>query len=155
MEKKLSNITIENARLIHRNFSGAATQFNPPGKRNCSVVLDPEFAQQLIADGWNVKSKPPRDPQDEPLFYLPMEIRFDPIAPNIFMITSRGKTRLDESNVNLLDSAIIRSADLMIHPRPWETANGKGIKAYLRTLFATIEEDELELKYADIPTAGR
>lgn len=155
MEKKIGNITIENARLIHRNFSGAATQFNPVGNRNFSVVLDPDFAQQLMDDGWNVKSKPPRDPQDDPLYYLPVTVRFDPIAPNIFMVTSRGKTRLDESNVNLLDSAIIRNADLKIHPRPWESANGSGIKAYLRTLYATIEEDELDLKYGDIPTAGR
>lgn len=155
MEKKIGNITIENARLIHRNFSGAATQFNPVGNRNFSVVLDLDFAQQLMDDGWNVKSKPPRDPQDDPLYYLPVTVRFDPIAPNIFMVTSRGKTRLDESNVNLLDSAIIRNADLKIHPRAWETANGSGIKAYLRTLYATIEEDELDLKYGDIPTAGR
>lgn len=155
MEKKIGNITIENARLIHRNFSGAATQFNPVGNRNFSVVLDPDFAHQLMDDGWNVKTKPPRDPQDDPLYYLPVTVRFDPIAPNIFMVTSRGKTRLDESNVNLLDSAIIRNADLKIHPRAWETANGSGIKAYLRTLYATIEEDELDLKYGDIPTAGR
>lgn len=155
MEKKIGNITIENARLIHRNFSGAESRFNPQGNRNFSVILDPELAEELIADGWNVKSRPPRDEQEDTFYYLPVAVRFDPIKPNIYMVTSRGKTQLDEHNVNLLDSAIIRNADLKIHPRPWETATGSGVKAYLRTLYATIEEDELDLKYGDIPTAGR
>lgn len=155
MDKKIGNITIEGARLIHRNFSGAPGQFNPQGNRNFSVVLDPELANDLIADGWNVKMRPSRDEQEDPFYYLPVTVRFDPIAPNIFMVTSRGRTRLDESNVNLLDAAIIKNADLKIHPRTWETATGSGVKAYLRTLYATIEEDELDLKYADIPMANR
>lgn len=155
MEKKIGNITIEDARLIHRNFSGTQTQFNPQGNRNFSVVLNPDIAQELMADGWNVKVRQPKDEQDEPFYYLPVAVRFDPIAPNIFMVTSRGKTRLDESNVNLLDAAIIRNADLKIHPRVWEGTAGRGVKAYLRTLYATIEEDELDLKYGEIPTASR
>lgn len=155
MDKKIGNITIEGARLIHRNFSGNATQFNPQGNRNFSVVLDSELANALIADGWNVKMKPSRDDQEDPFYYLPVTVRFDPIAPNIYMVTSRGRTLLDESNVNLLDAAIIKNADLKIHPRAWSTATGSGVKAYLRTLYATIEEDELDLKYADIPISGR
>ena len=70
------------------------------------------------------------------------------------MITSRGKTRLNEETIASLDFAEIVDADLIINPYQTEV-NGKAwVSAYLQTLFATIREDELEAKYWDVPEAG-
>ncbi len=64
------------------------------------------------------------------------------------MITSTARTNLSEDSVGVLDWAEIKVADLIVNASYW-TVNGKsGVKAYLKSLFVTIEEDALERKYA-------
>ena len=58
--KVTNNIVMENARLIFKNFSGEESKFNRKGNRNFCVVLDPEVADDLIKDGWNVRFLRPR-----------------------------------------------------------------------------------------------
>ena len=62
--------------------------------------------------------------------------------------SSKRISYLDESTVGQLDTAAIKNVDLMIRPRVWSTAGKSGIKAYLKTAYITIEEDDLDLKYA-------
>ncbi len=64
------------------------------------------------------------------------------------MITSTSRTHLDESSVPVLDWAEIQTADLIARAYEWEVNGKSGIKAYLQSLFVTIEEDALERKYA-------
>ena len=73
------------------------------------------------------------------------------------MITSRGRTTLKEDECELLDWADITTADLIVRPYEWAVNGKTGIKAYLQSIFVTIQEDALELKYADlddIPSRG-
>jgi hypothetical protein len=70
------------------------------------------------------------------------------------MITSRGRTTLDEETCGLLDWAEMSNVDVILNPFDWEVNGKKGRKAYLKTLFVHILEDELELKYADVPEIG-
>lgn len=153
MPRDDGNVTIENAEILFRNFSGKETQYTPAGTRTFNVKLDPELAKQMEEDGWNVKWREPRGEhaeEFEPFAHIQVVARYDKgRPPRVVMITSRNRTPLDEDTIDCLDDVEIKQCDLIIRPYTWEVRGEKGIKAYLKTMFVTIQEDYLELKYAE------
>lgn len=149
-----NNIIIEEARLVFRNFSGAEGKFNPAGRRNFCVILPEDLSKDLERDGWNVRYLTPRDEEEEPTPYLQVTVNYDNRPPKIVLITSRGKTRLDEDTVGMLDWAEIKTADLIITPYNWEVSGKSGVKAYTKSLYVTLVEDALEEKYIDVPDSA-
>lgn len=155
-----NNITIENARIGFRNFSGAEGRFNPKGQRNFCVFLDYDLAHVLEEDGWNVKYLSPRDEDESPQAYLQVKVYFNTnpeIRDNmqIVLISHGKKTRLNEDTISILDWAEIENVDLIIRPYDWEVSGKTGRKAYLKSIYVTLKEDELESKYYDIPDSAR
>ena len=148
---RIPNISIENATILFRNFAGNPDKYHKNGGyRKFNVIIeDPEEAQRLSDDGWNVRILAPRDEGDEPRHTLEVAVTFNQYPPKIVMITRRAKVELDEESVASLDYADIISADLVITPYTWEVDGKSGIKAYLKTMYVTIEEDEFADKYAD------
>jgi hypothetical protein len=149
-----SNITIENARIGFRNFTGKEGQFNPAGQRNFCVFLEDDVAELFAADGWNIKHLKPKDPGDPPQAYLQVAVSYANYAPKITLITGTGKNILDEDTVNILDWADIDNVDLIIRPYNWEVNQKKGVKAYLKTMYVTITEDEFADKYRNVPDSA-
>ena len=150
---------MENARLIFRNFEGREEKYNRKGDRNFGLIIeDPEVAQQLAEDGWNIKELTPKNNDDyddtpEVIYWLPVTVRFDSVPPKVMLVTRRKKTRLNEDNINTVDYANIAKVDLTVTPYDWEVNGKSGTKAYLQTAYITINEDEFADKYADLEEA--
>lgn len=148
--KNIDNIAIEDAQIIFRNFAGAESQYNRAGNRNFNVIIDdPDMAQKLIEDGWNIKQLKPRDDEEMPKYRLEVSVAFGNFPPNIFMVTKHNKTKLDEESVAALDYAELKTVDLVIRPYQWDVNGKQGIKAYLKTGYFVVEEDEFAAKYAE------
>lgn len=148
-------VLMEGVRIIFRNFSGKEGKYNREGDRNFAVLLDDEVAKTMAEDNWNVKWLNPRneDEEETPQAYLPVSLSYKGRPPRVVVITSRGRTNLDDTQVEMLDWATIVNVDLIVRPYEW-LVNGKtGIKAYCQSIYVTIEEDELERKYGDLDQA--
>jgi hypothetical protein len=150
-KRKIPPVTMEDATLCYKNFSGAPKRFNAKGLRNFHIVLDDEFAHLLEQDGWNVKWHEPKpDQEGEPAWpSIKINVRFDPYPPKIWLITKKGRTPLDEEMVGLLDDAEIKNVDLVFTASTGVTTEGKPyVKAYLSKMFVELDERDLEVKYA-------
>lgn len=147
-ERKLEPVTVENARIIFRNFAGKEGPMNREGDRNFCVVLPADVADPMANDGWNIRALEAREEGDESTLYLPVAVSYKNKPPRIVMLTSSGRTPLDEDTVECLDYADIQMVDLVVNPYHWTVRDASGIKAYLKTMFVTILEDDLERKYA-------
>ena len=150
MSERIPNLSVENARIIFRNFAGKEAKFNPAGRRNFCLLLDNENAEIMKEQGWNVKTLAPRDPDAEPQPYIQVKVVFDNFPPNIWLISGGKKTRLDEDTVDSLDYAEIENVDLIVTPYMWDISGKTGITAYLKTMYVTIAENEFEKKYRDL-----
>lgn len=148
MRRRLPPLYIENADILprpFRNFEGREQKFNEAGKRNfCVIIDDPELAQQLSEDGWNVKILAPREEGDEARQYIKVNVSYKKRPPKIKLISGRKVTYLDEESIIELDSADFLNVDLTIRPSVWE----EGISGYLDEMIVTIEEGHWDEKYA-------
>ena len=146
----VNQVVIEDAKLTFLNFTGKEGQFNREGDRNFVVLLDQDMAAALAADGWNVKELAAREEGDEAQPYLQISVGYKAYPPTVTMIGAQSgkRTQLGENEVELLDGVEIHHVDLIFRPYNWEVSGKTGKKAYLKSLFITIVEDPLELKYA-------
>jgi len=140
-----NNITISNARIIFRNFSGRAGRYNAEGVRSFAVVIeDHDFAKKLYDDGWNVKEGKEDEDGNKRDPYLPVAVSFDPYPPRIKQVQEGGgEVWIDESSAFMLDDAEIEHCDMVIRPYNWKREDGSfgGVKAYLKDLKVVTKRD--------------
>lgn len=154
--RKLNNIEIQDAHIFNLNFSGVEGPYNPAGRRNFCVELDPDISEQLEADGWNVKHGKPKqnNPEENWPDFMKVNVswRNPKKQPEVYMVTSKKKIELTEKTIHRLDAADIQKVDLLIDPSYWSRADGsEGYSAYVKVMYVTIAEPSFADKYADIP----
>lgn len=151
MSNYIAPINFENARILFRNFRGAESKYNRAGDRNFCVIIDnPEDAKKLTDEGWNVKTLPATDEYEDETYYIMVSVSFKYRAPDVYLISNGNKTQLDEESIGQLDTADIANADLSIRPYTWSVNGKSGVKAYLNTLYVTLEEDPFAAKYSHV-----
>lgn len=150
---KIPPLTVENAHIVYRNFSGAGKLYNAKGLRNFHVVLEPDQARELERVGWNIKWPKEREDGEERNPTLKVNVRFDNYPPLIVQMTSRNRVELNEETVGLLDMAEIENVDLKITGSFYENEERSGFKAYLNQMFVTLSEKDLLAKYSSVTNA--
>lgn len=142
------NLIIEDARLIYRNFSGAASRYNHEGDRNFCVFIDnPDVVKQLQDEGWNVKIRQPRDEGDSAANYLKVNVSYKFKGPKIVRHIGRTAFDVDESTVAELDMDELESCDLVVAPYHWERDGETGTSGFLQTMHAVVKQDPFYNKY--------
>ena len=143
-------LQIDDARIIYRNFAGAGSKYNREGDRNFAVIIpEKEMADALIAEGWNVKVKPPRDEDDDPFMFLPIKVKFNDRGPNAYLQTGTKMNHLDEESIACLDDVDISSVDMDVRPYDWEVNGKAGRTAYLQSIKVVQEIDRFAARYAE------
>ena len=143
-------LQIDDARIIYRNFAGAGSKYNREGDRNFAVIIpEKEMADALIAEGWNVKVKPPRDEDEDPFMFLPIKVKFNDRGPNAYLQTGTKMKRLDEESIACLDDVDIISVDMDVRPYDWEVNGKAGRTAYLQSIKVVQEVDRFAARYAE------
>lgn len=155
VEKKVKDrVTIYGAHLIFKNFTGRKDDYNTTGERSFGILLDPDMATKMAEQGWYIRTLKARPDQqddiDQP--WIKVKVRFDNYPPRAEAITSRGRTRLNEETIGQLDWAWLENVDVKISPYNYPAFLNRpaGVTAYLDAIYATIREDDLERKYADL-----
>lgn len=147
-------LQIDDARLIFKNFEGRGDKFNREGDRNFSILIeDPETADALIEQGWNVRIKPPRDEDEGPFMRLPVKVKFSDYGPTVYLKTGNNLNKLDEESIGCLDNIEIESVDLDVRPFDWEVNGRTGRTAYLQSIHVTQRVDRFAARYAGVHDA--
>ncbi len=147
------NLQLENCQIgrgSYRNFAGEKSQFNPAGKRTFVVLLNEAEGQAIEAQGWHIRWREPREEGDERMAMLTVECRFGDYPPKVMLISGNNRTLLDESNIAILDSAEIARCDLIVRPYNWEVNSNSGTKAYVKSMYVTLQDDDFGGRYSDL-----
>ena len=160
----MDNVIIRNSKIFYKNFSGKETAMNRAGDRNfCAYIENPEMAEAMSADGWNVKDRNAKDPDAGPKYFIKVKVRFRSgeetsvdknSDPKLWKVTSKKKTLLDKEAVGSLDGDQIIDANLNIRPYHWKSKDGtkEGISGYLEQGYFRIVDDPFEEEYEDLET---
>ena len=150
----MERLRLEDVQVIFKNFRGEKGQFNEEGNRNFSILIkDLGLAADLIGAGWALKPLANEEEGMIDAYHLPVKLNYaSRFPPRIYKVTmsTGNQLPLDEKTIDMLDYLPIEYVDIIVNPYEWEVRGERGIKAYLQTMYVVIEEDELDIKWANL-----
>lgn len=133
------------------HFDGRADMYNEEGQHNFVVLLPEDIAQQMAADGWNVKEKPAYEEGDPPEWHLEVKISYKFEDPMIWLIKDNGvrkrRVRAKQSDLKDIKRSTTQKIDVILTPSKWTQPGRSGITAYAKELYATIKESRFAAQY--------
>ena len=143
-------LQIDDAKIIFKNFEGRGDKFNREGDRNFSLLIeDPNTADAMVKEGWNVRIKPGRDEDEEPFMRLPVKVKFTDYGPVVYLNSAGNVTKLDEESIGCLDNIDIESVNMDIRPYDWDVNGRTGRTAYLQSMEVVQRIDRFSARYAN------
>ena len=141
---------IDDARIIFKNFEGRGDKFNREGDRNFSLLIeDPNTAEAMKREGWNVKIKEGRDPDEGPFMRLPVKVKFTDYGPTVYLNSAGNVVKLNEESIGCLDNIEIETVNMDIRPYDWEVNGKTGRTAYLQSMEVVQRIDRFAAKYGN------
>ena len=141
---------IDDARIIFKNFEGRGDKFNREGDRNFSLLIeDPNTADAMKKQGWNVKIKEGRDPDEGPFMRLPVKVKFTEYGPTVYLNSAGNVVKLNEESIGCLDNIEIETVNMDIRPYDWEVNGKTGRTAYLQSMEVVQRIDRFAAKYGN------
>lgn len=136
----LQGVHIPNAKIVApwSNFSGVKDNFGS-SKRNFTLLLPPDIAAELTANGWPVRSQDPaRVAEGEaPEYYLKVYVQYhdEPnrkkYDPKVHLVSGGNVTDMTAETISLFDSIQFDNVDLIFTPYNWTVGGRSGVSAYL------------------------
>ena len=145
-------LQIDDAIIMFKNFAGKGDMYNREGDRKFSLrITSQEVADALIKEGWNVRMKPARTEDEDPLVYMDVKVKFSEFGPKVYLESGDAVNELNEQTIGCLDRIRIGRVDLDIRPFDWELPSGKrGRSAYLQGMRVIQRvDDRFAAMYAD------
>lgn len=119
------------------------------GNYNFTIVLDPAQGEDLIKKGWNVKINDPYEEGDESEYTLKIKISYMFTPPKAFLIKHGRKFRCNERDLADIRRDSLQKMDIIITPHRWVNGNRTGVSAYIKEMYAQINESRFAAEYAD------
>ena len=81
--------------------------------------------------------------------FLPIQVKFNDLAPKAYVQIGTNMNRLDEESIACLDDVDIISVDMDVRPYDWEVNGKAGRTAYLQSIKVVQEVDRFAARYAE------
>ena len=147
-------INIENTRFIFEtNFSGdpSRDRFRSTQRRANVIINDPDLAQELIDEGFNVRETRPREGEEEgfiPTYFIAIKANYDSKwPPKIYLVSGDSDpVLLDVDTVGQKDQISVDNVNVQLNTR--YTENGNSL--YVRTMYVEqgVGNDPFAARYA-------
>lgn len=137
------------------HFDGRKDTFNEEGDHNFTIVLDPDFAAELmtIPNGWNIKERAGREEGDPSEFTLKIKISYKYEQPAIYLLKGNKRFRASEEDLADIKRSTCERIDLIASPSRWVQPDRTGVTAYVKEMYVKIRESRFAEMYSDYDDA--
>lgn len=147
-------INIEDTRFIFEtNFSGdpSRDRFRSTQRRANVIINNPDLAQELIDEGFNVRETRPREGEEDgfvPTYFVAIKAKYDSKwPPKIYLVSGESEpVLLDAETVGQIDQISVENVCVQLNTRYGENGNS----LYIRTMYVEqgVGNDPFAARYA-------
>lgn len=137
------------------HFDGRKDTFNEEGDHNFTIVLDPDYARELmeIPNGWNIKEREGREEGDPSEYTLKIKISYKYEQPAVYLLKGNKRFRASEEDLADIKRSTCEQIDLIASPSRWVQPDRTGVTAYVKEMYVKIRESRFAEEYSSYEDA--